>query len=145
MGRTSQLRAQHQIAHALAREILADGQHYQTRDEARSLTLKIARLAGVLRIHFALEDELLYPALRRQPDRDAALHADLVWQQVGDLAERFEAFFGEWSRADALLARPDAFRRDARALFSDLAARMIREEHEVFPMAERLEADRAAA
>ena len=49
------------------------------------------------------------------------------------------------SRADALLARPDDFRRDARALFSDLAARMIREEHELFPMAEQLEGGHAAA
>lgn len=104
----------------------------------------LARLTGILRIHLALEDEILYPALRNSPDPQIAAIGQRYWDEMGGLADTFLDFIDRWKRADALLANQERFRSESAAVFKALEKRIEREHHEVYPLAERTRSSRAA-
>ena len=104
----------------------------------------LARLTGILRIHLALEDEILYPMLRNARDPHIAQIAEHYWQEVAGLADTFLDFIDRWKRADLLLAEAPRFRSESQAVFKALADRIDREHAEIYPMAEKLRISRAA-
>ncbi len=142
--RIGQLQSQHEACLAIVHDIEARSAHIPDRTAAVEITLMLARLTGILRIHLALEDEILYPALRNASDPDVARTAERYWQEMGGLANAFLDFIDRWKRADALLAAQDAFRTESAHVFAALADRIAREHGEIYPMAERLRTARAA-
>jgi hypothetical protein len=142
--RIGQLQSQHEACLAIVEDIQARSKQIADRPAAVEITLMLARLTGILRIHLALEDEILYPALRNAPDPKMAETAERYWQSMGGLADAFLDFVDRWKRADALLAGQDAFRAESAHVFAALAERIAHEHAEIYPMAERLRAIRAA-
>lgn len=104
----------------------------------------LARLTGILRIHLALEDEIIYPALRNSPDPQMGAIGQRYWDEMGGLADTFLDFVDRWKRADAVLANPDGFRSESADVFKALEERIAREDREVYPLAERTRISRAA-
>jgi len=143
--RAQQLIHQHEEVLALTRDIEAAARAIADRDAAVAITLQLARLAGILRIHHALEDEILYPALRSSPDPETARRGERLWREVGGVAEAFMHFSGNWKRADTLLAEQHRFRSEAHAMFAMIAHRITIEQREVFPLAERVRNTKRAA
>ena len=66
--RIGQLQSQHEACLAIVEDIQARSLQIWDRPAAVEITLMLARLTGILRIHLALEDEILYPALRNASD-----------------------------------------------------------------------------
>ena len=141
--RIGQLEAQHEACLAIVEDIQARSRHIADRPAAVEITLMLARLTGILRIHLALEDEILYPALRNAPDPRIAEMAERFWQDMGGLADAFLDFVDRWKRADALLADAEGFRIESTRVFKALTDRIDHEHAEIYPMAERLRAARA--
>jgi HAMP domain-containing protein len=125
-------------------QIFRDIAHYRSDADAFPLSLKLARLAGILRTHFALEDELLYPSMIESDHREAALMARVYRDEVGHLATRFERFIDRWSRSDSIAGARRQFRFEAGMLFAALRDRMDRENRDLFPLAEEAGARKAA-
>ncbi len=142
--RIGQLQSQHEACLAIVHDIEARSAVIADRGAAVEITLMLARLTGILRIHLALEDEILYPALRNASDARIAETAERYWQEMGGLAGAFLDFVDRWKRADTLLAEADRFRSESTLVFGALAERIAREHGEIYPMAERLRAARAA-
>lgn len=142
--RIGQLQSQHEACLAIVQDIQVRSVHIPDRPSAVEITLMLARLTGILRIHLALEDEILYPALRNARDPEVARAAERYWREMGGLADGFLDFVDRWKRADALLADADRFRAESKLVFSALAERIEREHAEIYPMAERLRISRAA-
>ena len=142
--RIGQLQSQHEACLAIVEDIQARSAHIADRPSAVEITLMLARLTGILRIHLALEDEILYPALRNAKDPKIAATAERHWQEMGGLGDTFLDFVDRWKRADALLAAPEQFRTESAVVFKALGDRISREHDEIYPMAERLRAVRAA-
>ena len=63
MARTAALRAQHDAAEEMIDRIFDGIAVYRDERDAYPLSLKLARLAGILRTHFAMEDQILYPQM----------------------------------------------------------------------------------
>ena len=144
MTSTASLRAQHDAAESMIDQIFFDIAHYRSDEDAFPLSLKLARLAGILRTHFALEDEMLYPAMIESDHREAALMALVYRDEVAHLAARFERFVERWPTSDAIAGARRQFRFEAGMLFAALRDRIHRENDQLFPLAEEAGARKAA-
>jgi hemerythrin-like domain-containing protein len=144
MWRTNQLQTQHEACLALVRDIQRQSRLIADRASAVEITLLLARLTGILRIHLALEDEILYPALRNSSDPKTAEIGERYWREMGGLADTFLDFVDRWKRADTLLAEQARFRTEAADVFKALADRIDREHREVYPLAEQIKNARVA-
>lgn len=134
MGRTATLRRQHDAAVDLVGQIMAQSNGPATPDNAYRIGLLLAKLTGLLRIHFAQEDHSLYPALLASPA--SGLTARHFMDEMGDLAITFDAFTKRWGSSAAIAANFDGFRRESAAVFTALADRVKRENEKLYPLAE---------
>ena len=120
MAHTDELRRQHDAATQLMTGISGQIAAFRGPDDAYRLTLGVAQLLGLLRVHLMVEDGHLYPDL------------------MGGIAERLEEFAMHWSTSAGIAARFDEFRAETQALFADLATRIQREDQQLYPRADRL-------
>lgn len=144
MAFTALLRAQHDSAEALFDELSADLARLRSDADAYPLSLKLARLAGRLRAHFAIEAEALYPPMIESGHREAALMARIYRSEIAHLAARFDRFVERWSDVDAIAAARRQFRFEAGMLFAALRDRFHREDRDLFPLADKAGAGKAA-
>ncbi len=144
MWRTAQLKSQHEACLAIVQDIQSRSTHIADRPGAVEITLMLARLTGILRIHLALEDEILYPALRKSSHPRTAEIGERAWREMGGLADVFLDFIDRWKRADVLLAQQARFRSESAEVFTALAQRIDMEHREIYPLAEQIAATRAA-
>jgi hypothetical protein len=142
MTRTANLRRQHDGALAIAGEISAIIERMgdePSRDDAYAATMLLAKLTGVLRIHFAQEDKLLYPSLMASGRGGVAAVARAFVEEMGQIGPAFAAFSEKWRSHGAILAEPALFRTECLALFAALADRIRRENEELYPLADNLD------
>lgn len=144
MWRIAQLQSQHEACLAIVQDIMARSRYIADRAAAVEITMMMARLTGILRIHLALEDEILYPALRKSSNPRTAEIGERYWREMGGLADIFLDFVERWKRADALLAEQAKFRSESATVFKALADRIEKEHREIYPLASQLGATRAA-
>lgn len=88
-------------------------------------------LSRQLIAHLATEDRLVYPMLRRSPNRATALLAERFAVELGGLADRFKAYMLHWS-GDRIERDPDGFAADTRRFSALLNERIRREEAELY-------------
>ncbi len=96
----------------------------------------LARLGAVLLAHLKLEDDQLYPALARSPNRtvrDTAIHYS---QEMSGLKQTFVSFMGTWGNEAAIAAGQDSFIAAWSAVRSALEVRMAKEDHGLYSIAE---------
>lgn len=138
------MRRQHACAEEMAVGLLELIGAYRDQYDAIAIARRIGKLNALLRVHFAIEDSTLYPALMTGRDRQAAVLAFQFSHEMGELAARFEDFARRWSGPTAIAALFDEFRDEATALLAALGARMERENDLLYPLAERSLTARAA-
>lgn len=142
---TAMLRRQHDAAEELVGKITELSRSEIDAAVAYRIGLALTKLTGVLRIHFAHEDRSLYPSMMASRDSRVSDIAKQFQREMGGLAPIYEEFADRWKLSAAILADVDGFRRQSRAVFTALADRIRRENHELYPLAESLPASRAAA
>jgi hemerythrin-like domain-containing protein len=138
-GRTASLRRQHDAAITLVLKIedeVGGWGAVPSRAQAYAATLLLAKLTGLLRIHFAQEDRLLYPSLIASARGGVATVARQFFEEMGQIGPLFDAFAERWRSADAILGDAAGFRREAKALFAALAKRVQRENEILYPLAD---------
>lgn len=140
MSRTDSLRRQHDAALVLAGRLAdcaAQLGHQPTRPEAFEATLALARLTGVLRLHFAQEDRQLYPRLMSSADHQTATVAKAFFDEMGNLGPTYDAYAEKWRSAQAILEAPRAFAQQTSDIVAALADRIERENAVLYPIADR--------
>lgn len=115
------------------------------RAEAYQVTLLQAKLAGILRIHLAQEDGLLYPALMACEKGEVARVAHAFSNEMGQIGAVFTAYSERWRATEAILNAPVAFARESEALFTALGDRITRENDQLYPLADSLDEPEMAA
>lgn len=144
MWRIAQLKSQHEACLAIVQDIRSRSSHITDRLGAVEITMMLARLTGIMRIHLALEDEILYPALRKSSNPRTAEIGERAWREMGGLADVFLDFVERWKRADVVLAEQVRFRSESGTVFGALVHRIETEHREVYPLATQIAASRAA-
>ena len=138
------MRRQHDEAEKIAAEIMGFMGSYRDEYDAIPIARLLGKLNALLRVHCAYEDSVLYPAMMTSGDGEAAALARRFDEEMGTLAMQFEEFVRRWSGPTVIAAMFERFCEEATALFGTLAARIERENDQLFPLAERISVERAA-
>ena len=133
---TGRLAEQHHAASALIERLLKLSEACASHDEAYILALQVAKLASLLRVHFAQEDCTLYATLFDCGDPEVSRIALDYFQELGGLAEQLEMFAFRWCSADAISTGFDRFRPELVELCGQLARRIALENAYLYPLAE---------
>ena len=144
MARTSILRAQHDHAERLFDELFERLDRFDAAAEVPTLIRCLCawpRSPGILRTHFAIEDRVLYPTLIASENREVAVVARVFEREIGNLADQFERFLHRWGRSAEIAAAIPQFRYECDMMFSALRDRIGRENRELYPIADRENAE----
>jgi hypothetical protein len=142
---TDHLREQHEAGAAMIDRLLKLSETCTDYDQAYCLALQVAKLASLLRVHFAQEDCTLYATLFDCGDPEVSRIALDYLQDLGGLAEKLEMFAFRWCSADAINAGFSRFRPELVELCAQLARRIALENAYLYPLAETVLARRLAA
>ena len=133
--RTSTLRRQHQAAIDLIERLRSAARSPGVLD-AVVLTDLLAKLAGLLRIHFAMEDRVLYPAMLACPDDRTSRTAKAFQSEMGGISAAFAAFMDRWRARATIQSDPSIFIDECHPILAALVERIEREDHELYTLAD---------
>ena len=116
-----------------------------SRDQAYCLALQVAKLASLLRVHFAQEDCTLYALLFDCGDPEVSRIALDYFQDLGGLAEKLEMFAFRWCSPDTIRAGFMNFRPELVEICAQLQRRIALENAYLYPLAESVLSRKLAA
>lgn len=98
----------------------------------------LVTLAAKLNIHLAFEDLALYPPLLKHQNMLVQRKVLEYMAEVGGLKQALAAHVGAWPSTQVVEAAPEQFRRETQAFLGALERRLHAEDHEFYPLLERL-------
>lgn len=105
---------------------------------ASAIARHVHDLGTVVKLHLAIEDRILYPAVRRADDTEVASMAEDYQEEMKGIANRYIRFTTQWSDPARVASNPEGFRGDANTVLKSVYQRMQRENREFYPAIERL-------
>lgn len=141
MSRTRLPKQQHDSAELLVEKILALCEGQANDLKAFRISLLLAKLTGLLRTHFAQEDEFLYPYMERSSDVDASERARSFREEMGGLRAVYMAYVERWKDSRRIANEFEAFKPESKAVFTALGDRIHRENYDLYPLANRVAED----
>jgi hypothetical protein len=136
MGPTDRFRAQHQELAELCMVLGKECNVRGVRADAAHARRLVAQFSGKLKVHAAMENQALYPALFEDADPAVRAKAHELFAEVGDLYDKFGEFSRRWPSAESLTADPAGFVKELREVIHLLGNRMFREHEELYPLVE---------
>jgi hypothetical protein len=134
MAATTQFRQHHKDLSEIVRKLEPMLAPDRLRADAASARDLLSKLAGVLKVHLAMEDSALYPRLRAHGDAKVREVAQRFASEMGGLKETFTKYMSTWRSPEAIQGNAGAFVAETRSLFAALAKRVSREEAELYPL-----------
>jgi hypothetical protein len=139
VSRTINLKRQHDAAVDLVGQINDLARNLASADAAYRIAVLLAKLTGMLRIHFVQEDKTLYPYMIGSANSAAATVARTFQVEMGGLGAAFDSFSRRWSSSSAILRDFDTFRRESEQVFTALGDRIRRENEQLYPLADAIQ------
>jgi hypothetical protein len=102
-------------------------------ENADDIATRIVKISGVIKLHLAIEDTVLYPAVADSADRKLARLGEAYQREMNGIAGEYFAFASRWNLPARLKADPEGFRADANRVLRVLFDRMRREDTEFYP------------
>jgi hemerythrin-like domain-containing protein len=137
---TSRFAAQHAEIDRMAREILQQLEPAAIARDAAPIRRLLAAFGGRIRIHVAMENEALYPRLLGCGDPAVEAKARELYDSFGGVYDALQQVLARWSETAAITASPQQFVDDVRAAIALLQTRIAREDAELYPLVDRLDA-----
>jgi hemerythrin-like domain-containing protein len=103
-------------------------------ENAFSLTMLIANIAGKLRIHLGSEDKYLYPKLLESPDQKVKTTAQEFIKEMGDLADTFESYKSKYMNVKNIRTNPQDFISETKSIIQAITKRVEKEEQELYTL-----------
>jgi len=97
----------------------------------------VVAISSTIKLHLAIEDQVLYPALNKSADAGVARTASRFQDEMGPLAADFASFARRWNTERSVASEPAAMRDQAIQMLDRLHHRMHQENRELYPLAER--------
>jgi hypothetical protein len=114
-------------------KLLRDTVHEGIAEQAESIAAQLIAISGLVKLHLAVEDSVLYPALAQSDNRMLASLGGRYQKEMTGLAEAYFVFAARWNLGSRIAAEPEAFRRDANQVLRALHDRIGREDREFYP------------
>lgn len=103
---------------------------------AEAISALIVSMSSIIRLHLAVEDKTLYPAIRHVADASLAAMGKRFQDAMGPIASTYLAFARRWNTPASLSGNPEGFRSDANVVLKTLYERMCKEDAEFYPAIE---------
>ena len=107
--------------------------HAGVADNAEAIAAGIVRVSGIIKLHLAVEDRSLYPALEASGDAELAAMSRQYRGEMQGIADAYMRFAGNWNTARAVALAPDAFRAEANVVLRQVYERIQREDRHFYP------------
>lgn len=108
---------------------------------ATAIANGIVAMSGTIKLHLAVEDQVLYPALQRGGNAELARLGRQFQSEMESIASAYDAFARRWNTADSVRRDAQGFRDQANVVLRKVHERMQRENHDFYP---RIEEDETA-
>ncbi|HWJ96310.1 MAG TPA: hemerythrin domain-containing protein [Telluria sp.] len=110
--------------------------HAGVAENADAIAAGIVRVSGIIKLHLAVEDRSLYPALESSGDAQLAAMSRQYRSEMQGIADGYMRFAGKWNTARQVALAPDEFRAEANVVLRQLYERMQREDRHFYPAIE---------
>ena len=115
--------------------------HAGVEANATTIAQGIVAMSGTIKLHLAVEDQVLYPALQRGDNPDLARRGRQYQSEMASIASAYDAFARRWNTAVSVRRNAEGFRSEANVALRRVFERMQREDHDFYP---RIEEDETA-
>ncbi|EHK66649.1 hemerythrin domain-containing protein [Achromobacter arsenitoxydans] len=105
---------------------------------AAEIARGIVAMSATIKLHLAVEDRALYPAVARSADADLARQGREFQAEMDAIAAAYEAFARRWNNARSLELDERGFRDDANTVLRRVHERMQRENRDLYPRIEAM-------
>jgi hypothetical protein len=105
-------------------------------EQAPAIATAIIAMSGAIKLHLAVEDSVLYPALQAGGNMSLASLSRAFQGEMTGIAGTYLEFAGKWNSARRLAAAPEVFRAEANAVLKMLFDRVKKEDREFYPAIE---------
>ena len=124
---------QHQDILGILSAMSGDLSKNNSASRSENLYQWVSKLSSILEEHLLLEDDFMYPVLRKHPDDRIRNIANTFFSELGDLKSAFTDYAGKWKSANDIASSPEAFASETKVIAGALRSRIRREEEELFP------------
>jgi len=138
MGITDNLRKQHKEILEAATKISKLINSEDASKEVNQIHNLLSELEGRLHFHLLTEDESLYPALLRHPNKKIVKLTKQFQREMGGLLHEFQNYIKKWPNAVAVQNNLDEFVNETARIFDALAYRIDKEDNELYSLVHRL-------
>ncbi|MCA1857494.1 hemerythrin domain-containing protein [Massilia oculi] len=107
--------------------------HAGVAENAAAIAAQIVEVSGIIKLHLAVEDRSLYPALEASADTRLVNMSRAYRTEMQDIAQAYLGFAAKWNTARQVAREPEGFRRDANQVLRHLFERIKREDREFYP------------
>lgn len=101
---------------------------------AAEISRLIVSMSSLIKLHLAVEDKLVYPALRASTS--LARMGQTYQSEMQEIAAGYEGFARRWNLPAAVARNPEGFRADANTVLKRLYQRICREDRDFYPAIE---------
>lgn len=112
--------------------------HAGIKENAHEISRAITALSTVVKLHLAIEDRILYPALQSGNDPHLSEMGRAYQEDMKGIATGYIAFSRRWSSAAIVADKAEQFRTEANVVLKTLHSRMQKENSEFYPAIEAM-------
>lgn len=106
------------------------------RQNAAEISRAIVSMSSTIRLHLAVEDKVLYPAIQNAENATLARMGKQYQDEMTSIAAAYHDFARRWNTASTVSQNPEGFRADANNVLKVLHDRMRRENTDFYPLIE---------
>ena len=96
----------------------------------------IVAISGIIKLHLAVEDRILYPTLEDSDDRVLKQMGRQYRDEMQTISKAYIAFAVKWNTPSPLMEQPEQFRTEANAIFKLIYDRIKKEDRDFYPVIE---------
>ncbi|HCN89805.1 MAG TPA: hemerythrin, partial [Oxalobacteraceae bacterium] len=105
-------------------------------DNAAEIAKLIVSMSSTIKLHLAVEDSILYPALQSSNNSALAMMGKRFQDEMKNIASGYLNFAAKWNSASKVSQNPELFRADANSVLKVLHERMQKENKNFYPAIE---------
>lgn len=107
-------------------------------EHAAEIAALIIAMSSVIKVHLAVEDRMLYPAVQKSPDPALASMGRAYQEEMQAIASAYIDFSRRWNTAAQVARAPEQFRSEANTVLKAVHQRMQKENREFYPAIEAM-------
>ncbi|OWT57615.1 hemerythrin domain-containing protein [Candidimonas nitroreducens] len=107
-------------------------------EHAADIAGLVVSMSSIIKVHLAVEDRMLYPAVQKQADRALAEMGRAYQEEMQKIAAAYIDFSRRWNTAAQVARDPEQFRAQANTVLKAVYQRMQKENREFYPAIEAM-------